>query len=81
MNKFLIPCGAILAMLAVLLGAFGAHMLKGMYSDQQLAWHQTAFQYQMYHALAIILTGLMSTQIKLQRLLTIAGICFLVGVV
>ncbi len=40
--------------LAVLLGAFGAHALKHRVPANLLAVWQTAVQYQMYHALAIL---------------------------
>ncbi len=49
-------------MLAVLLGAFGAHALKAIYSEQQITWHQTAFEYHMYHALALMLVGTITSR-------------------
>lgn len=39
------------AALSVMLGAFGAHAMKGVLSAEELAWWQTAAQYMMYHAL------------------------------
>lgn len=45
---------ALLAGLAVVLGAFGAHGLKAHLAEQQLATYQTATEYLMYHALALI---------------------------
>lgn len=49
--------GAALAALAVALGAFGAHILKARLEEAQMAVFQTAVQYQMYHALALIAVG------------------------
>ncbi|MCA9838247.1 MAG: DUF423 domain-containing protein [Trueperaceae bacterium] len=49
--------GAILAFLAVALGAFGAHGLKGILSPDRLATYETAVRYQMYHALALLVIG------------------------
>lgn len=46
--------GAMLAGLGVALGAFGAHGLKSMLEPQALGWWQTAVQYQMWHALALL---------------------------
>ncbi len=40
------------ALLSVAAGAFGAHGLKAMVSEQALQWWQTACQYLMYHSLA-----------------------------
>ncbi len=48
---------AILAGLGVVLGAFGAHVLKTMLSPERLSiWH-TAVNYQMWHALGLGLIG------------------------
>jgi uncharacterized membrane protein YgdD (TMEM256/DUF423 family) len=49
---------AIFAMLAVALGAFGAHGLKTMVTVERLATWQTAVEYQFFHALAILILGL-----------------------
>ena len=46
--------GALLAGTAVALGAFGTHGLQGMIGEHQLSWWQTAVQYQMWHALALV---------------------------
>ena len=40
--------------LAVVAGAFGAHGLKSRIDAEHLGWWQTAVQYQMYHALALL---------------------------
>jgi uncharacterized membrane protein YgdD (TMEM256/DUF423 family) len=45
---------AVLALVGVALGAFGAHGLRGMLSAQDLATFETGVRYQMYHALALL---------------------------
>jgi uncharacterized membrane protein YgdD (TMEM256/DUF423 family) len=50
--------GALWALLGVGLGAFGAHGLKAVASEQGLAWWETAARYQLFHALALVLLGL-----------------------
>lgn len=61
---FFIIAGAINAFLAVAFGAFGAHALKEKLSERYLAIWETAVQYQMYHAIGLIVIGiLMSTSI------------------
>ena len=50
--------GACSAGAAVALGAFGAHGLRGILSPEMLAVYETGVRYQMYHALALIATGL-----------------------
>lgn len=44
---------------AVALGAFGAHGLKGMASVQQLEWWQTATLYLFVHALGLLAVGIL----------------------
>ena len=57
-GRRLTATGAFLAGLAVLLGAFGAHALKGRLSVEALGWWHTAVEYQMWHALAVAGLGL-----------------------
>jgi len=44
-------------MLAIILGAFGAHALKKVLSIEQLTTFETGVKYQMYHALFLLLVG------------------------
>jgi|SRR5665213_3355323 len=54
MNKQIILTAALLGMLAVIAGAFGAHGLQGLLSPRnQEVWH-TAVQYQFYHVFALL---------------------------
>lgn len=56
--------GSIHGFLAVALGAFGAHALKAVLDDYGIGIWDTAVQYQMFHATAIIIIGvLMSTKL------------------
>lgn len=52
------PLGALLAGLAVAMGAFGAHGLKARLTEQQLGWWHTAASYHLAHALALFALGL-----------------------
>lgn len=54
--------GAVSGFLAVALGAFGAHALKARFSAELLAVWKTAVEYQFYHALALLLVGLLAAQ-------------------
>lgn len=51
--------GAALAALAVILGAFGAHGLKTKVTPEYLAIFETGVRYHMYHALGLILIGIL----------------------
>ena len=47
-------------MLAVLLGAFGAHALHGKLTPDLLAIYQTAVQYHFWHALGLLAIGIVA---------------------
>ena len=45
--------------LAVLFGAFGAHALKASLPPEMLAVYKTGVEYQFYHALGLLIVGLL----------------------
>lgn len=58
MKNYLIT-GVLLVLIGVLLGAFGAHSLKEVISEEKLISFETGVRYQMIHGIAIlILVGL-----------------------
>lgn len=59
MDKKILSTGATLGMIAIILGAFGAHALKKVLSIEQLSTFETGVRYQMYHALFLLFIGLM----------------------
>jgi uncharacterized membrane protein YgdD (TMEM256/DUF423 family) len=59
-NKQAIALGAGFGFLAVLLGAFGAHALRDRLGPDSMAIYQTGIHYQLAHALALILVGVIS---------------------
>jgi uncharacterized membrane protein YgdD (TMEM256/DUF423 family) len=76
-----ILCGALLGGLAVVLGAFGAHGLEEyLVVYNQTANYGTAVRYQMFHALALVLVGILAER-RPTSTLRAAGWCFLAGVV
>lgn len=60
--KWILALGAFYGMTGVMLGAFGAHGLKGRLSEHLLNAFQTAVQYQLWHALALVLLVLLYRQ-------------------
>ncbi len=80
MTKNLLITGSILAGLSVALGALGAHWLKQNLSPAALTSFQTGVQYQMYHALAILIMAALPTRFHV-RLFRIAFFAFLTGVI
>jgi uncharacterized membrane protein YgdD (TMEM256/DUF423 family) len=57
MEKKIISTAALLGMIAIILGAFGAHALKNILSLEQLSTFETGVRYQMYHALFLLFIG------------------------
>ena len=47
--------GALFGLLAVVFGAFGAHVLKKSFSDDQSKSFETGVKYQMYHAIILLM--------------------------
>lgn len=81
MDRIFLTIAAILGGFSVMAGAFGAHALSGKISERGIEIFETAARYQMYHALALLLLGVLlkNTQSP-QPLITIAGTAFIVGV-
>jgi uncharacterized membrane protein YgdD (TMEM256/DUF423 family) len=76
---FFVILGSLLAALAVGLGALGAHALKSQLTVEQLATFHTAVQYQMYHAIGLVLVGLLNLH-RRSRWFDAAGWSMLVGI-
>ena len=80
MHKKFITTGALLGAIAVALGAFGAHGLKKIVPAETVQTFQTGVQYQMYHALALLLTGLLYEKCS-QKFVRTAGVLFIAGII
>ena len=77
--------GAVMGGLGVAAGAFGAHGLKELLPAEMLVVFETAVRYQTYHALALVLTGVLLERgghaaPNGQRFLRMAGWLFLAGI-
>ena len=80
MQKLHLILGTTLAGLGVILGAFGAHKLKQLVPPESVATFQTGVQYQMYHAFALLIVGVLSDRLA-GSLLNWSGIFFLIGII
>ncbi len=58
MERKIIATAAFLGLIAIILGAFGAHALKNYLTPEQLISFETGVKYQMYHALFLLFLGL-----------------------
>ena len=56
-QQIVLISGALFGGLAVILGAFGAHALKKILSEEQLKSFETGVKYQMYHAIVLLFIG------------------------
>ena len=83
MDKKLIIVGAIFGMIAIVLGAFGAHALKNVLTVEQLNTFETGVKYQMYHALFLMFVAnsqMITQKIKKTILILVSlGVLFFSG--
>lgn len=78
--RFPLVAGAVLALVAVMAGAFGAHGLRHLVDARGLEVFDTAVTYQVYHALALILVSVLAGFGCSRRLLATATGFFLAGI-
>lgn len=79
MRKTFLRLGSLAALLAVVLGAFGAHSLKESLSAADLATFEIGVRYQFYHAFALLAVGLL-LYLRRTSLLPWAAWLFLGGI-
>lgn len=80
MAKTFLIIAAFNGLLAVAIGAFGAHALKTRLAPDLLAIYHTAVQYHFYHLLALSLVGLLLLQWPSSRYLQFSGWLFIAGI-
>lgn len=71
--------GSLALLLAVGIGAFGAHGLKEIVTGKYLETFKTGVQYQYYHGFGLLFLGMLQTQFKeidLKR----PALCFMLGI-
>ena len=79
--KTFIIIGAINAFLAVALGAFGAHGLKDKLDPYYLDIWKTGVQYQMFHATALLVIGILLGKVAASSYFTWSGWLMLIGII
>ena len=67
-QSFYLRIGAVLGGLAVVIGAFGAHGLDAILSDEMAGVFETGVKYHFYHALAILAVAAGSSALWSSRL-------------
>ncbi|RUA12970.1 MAG: DUF423 domain-containing protein [Flavobacteriia bacterium] len=58
MNRTILSTGVFMGLLAIILGAFGAHGLQKLVDASAVETFETGVRYQMYHALFLLFLGL-----------------------
>jgi uncharacterized membrane protein YgdD (TMEM256/DUF423 family) len=79
MARIFFMIAAVSGFLAVVIGAFAAHGLKAVLSLAALDAVRTAVQYQMYHALALLLVALWLNHKPATTGLKASGLAFILG--
>ena len=79
MNRFL-SLGALFGLLAVIIGAFGAHGLEGSLSEHALARYHTGVEYQFYHVMALLVLGVLPSTPS-SELIKFSGFSFVAGII
>lgn len=77
MKEFVLTIGGAYGGLAVIFGAFAAHALKIRLTDEQLKSFETGVKYQMYHALMLIIIGIIFPFLETSQV--IMAWCFILG--
>ena len=80
MSRLFWSLGCLFAFAGVAAGAFGAHALRDLLPQSLLAIFETGVRYQMYHALALLLTA-RAAALWPGKLTTVAGWLFVGGIV
>lgn len=80
-QRITLTTGAVLAGLAVAIGAFGAHALRPLLEEHaRTATFELAVRYQFYHAFAILFSGVLMFNFP-SRHVGRAAVCFAAGIV
>ncbi len=79
MHKTFLKLAALLAAISVGFGAFAAHGLKDMVSDKAVEIFETGAKYMFYHAVALMLTGILYATFR-NKFILWAGRFFAFGI-
>jgi uncharacterized membrane protein YgdD (TMEM256/DUF423 family) len=80
MHKGFLRSGFFFLALAVGLGAFATHSMKGLVSDKAVETFQVGISYMLYHALGLVLVGILYKEFPF-GLTRIAGWLFAMGII
>lgn len=81
MSKLFLTIGGVSMALAVALGAFGAHGLKKILSEEMLSIFETGVKYHFYHAIGLLVVGIIARYLPQSTLLSWTGWLMIAGIV
>ena len=81
MSKLFLVLGSINTAIAVVLGAFGAHALKNRLTVEMLEIFETGVRYHFYHALGLLVAGMIAIHLPESIYLKWSGWLMLAGII
>lgn len=81
MQKLFLILGSIMMALGVMIGAFGAHGLKNILSEEMMEIFRTGVQYHFYHAIGLFIVGITAQYLPNSSLLYWSGILMVAGII
>jgi len=79
-NRMILTAGAIFMALAIVVGAFGAHILKDSLSTEMMKVYQTGVEYQFNNSLGLLIIGLIGFHIQ-SKYIKWSGILISIGII
>ena len=80
-TKIFIVLGSINSALSVILGAFGAHVLKGRFTEDLMATFHTGTQYHFFHSLGLFAVAFVASLLPNSLLTQWSGWLMFVGII
>ncbi len=80
-TRVFIILGSLNAALAVIIGAFGAHILKSQLSENLMTTFQTGNQYHFFHALGLFAVAFIASQLTNSKLVKWSGFLMFAGII
>ncbi len=81
LTRLFVILGSINAGLAVIIGAFGAHLLKDQLSDQLMTIFHTGNQYHFFHALGLFAVAFVASHLSNSKLVKWSGLLMFIGII
>lgn len=79
-SKSFFISGSLFMALAVGFGAFGAHIVQELLTPDRFEVYKTAVEYHFYHALGLLIVGLISQRQEPSGWITSSGYCMIAGI-